>query len=182
MGKSKKHKKSKDSSSSSNPSQDNNSVQQSDNPDIIHLNPPEDIPTVLIIEAENPSAKLSNAAPRKANNYSSSSESESFSSSKEMEPLPKVEMKAAPVYATLGRKPVFTYCNVCRDNVFTTTQKVIGATVWLVFFFLLCTLPIISCLPFILKSWYDVEHYCTKCSRKLGKFFYRMECKVCIFR
>lgn len=176
MEKNKKRKQSKDSSSSGNPPQDSNSIQQSDNPDIIHLDSSEEDPIKSPTPAKNTSTPISNVGPRKANISLSSSESESLSSSSEVVPLPKVEMRPSPVYATLGRKPVFTFCNVCNENIFTTTNEVIGATVWIVFFFFLCTLPILSCLPFILKSWWDVEHYCSKCSRKIGKFFYRIEC------
>lgn len=76
----------------------------------------------------------------------------------------------APIQAIFGPMPVIAYCKHCNLNVTTRTEAYVGCMVWLMFLVFYLLLPCVSCIPFCITTWYDVAHYCPKCSRRLGTF------------
>ncbi|OMJ84028.1 hypothetical protein SteCoe_14954 [Stentor coeruleus] len=76
----------------------------------------------------------------------------------------------APVHAIFGRSSVLTYCDSCNLNVTTRSEPYVGCMVWLMFFIFILLVPCISWVPFITKTWFNVAHYCPRCTRKLGTF------------
>lgn len=115
--------------------------------------------------------------PSNLNNSDSESESSSeISDPQQHVPINHIQNRPIPEYTKLIRVSVHTFCNRCDDNVTTNIKLVKGFAVWMAFYLIFIILPFLSWIPFYVNSWYDVEHYCSKCSRHLGTCY----CKPCL--
>ncbi|OMJ75753.1 hypothetical protein SteCoe_25017 [Stentor coeruleus] len=85
-------------------------------------------------------------------------------------PTSIIAIAPAPVRPVFGPNSTLAFCDHCKVNVSTHTVTYVGCMVWLMFFIFLFFSPIISCLPFCIRGWYDIGHNCPKCSRRLGMF------------
>lgn len=85
-------------------------------------------------------------------------------------PTTIIAVTPAPVRPIFGPNSTLAYCDHCKMNVSTITVTYVGCMIWLMFFIFLFFCPVISCLPFCIRTWYNIGHNCPKCSRRLGMF------------
>ena len=83
-----------------------------------------------------------------------------------------VQTNIVTVNTIFGPHPVIANCSHCKQNVSTRIERTLGCMIWLMAFLFCCICICSSCIPCFVSSWYDCNHYCPKCGKKLGKFCY----------
>ncbi|CAG9317486.1 unnamed protein product [Blepharisma stoltei] len=68
----------------------------------------------------------------------------------------------------LSKRPVLISCPYCNHRELTRIERKPGILLWVLCILLLLVFPLCSCLAFLCTGLYDVEHYCKRCSRRLG--------------
>ena len=69
-----------------------------------------------------------------------------------------------------GFGPTNAHCPNCNSDVTTRTYQYMGCMVWLMVLIFFIVSPCISCIPCCVKPWYDVAHFCPKCSHRIGTY------------